>query len=1055
MDVTKASVGTILTAIHNFSARSADEITLVKGDSIELVERDDDFGDGWYLGKHIATGKTGLFPAVYTTPIKTDSKAALTTPINPPSRDIDSKEPPPNHPPFLGTVASSTAPGTHETEGGVGLRDQVDSFSDDKALSNGVSHQIGNTDPSHVRDSTATAPGHLNVARTKSLSRSSTGGSISASGAKDQPIGDREDHVKSPVMTETLSVIQEHISDMSSPRRNDRVDRRDHPDGGSSYGGSHPSQSGSYIAGSETDDEDSPGITEAEVVSWSPEQVAVYLGDIGVERVHCQIFEEQDINGEVLLGLEQSSLFLKEFELGSVGRRLRTWQKIKAFQDAINRPITPKPSRSSGRRTTLDGSYDTRRSRASTSTGMLDKASISETSVSIQQDTADQTKNSFDSASYQVSSQTLTAEPSTISSTPQTPTSPDKSRRLSLSSIRNSPSRPQRHISVDSIKAPIVTHLADGGVSVSPGRVPPTAYTVKSPFENPAHSSGSSRLSTSRASFFGHRLSASMDRNQLTGLRDSGYPNNKDVDRGYFSSTEAEKSRHLLRKRDHPPHSRNGSYTDETRRRSGLFSHIRLPSIGSSRAEEDNAYVTILSSPSTSHHSFDGKLRSPTFPHDPSAQSDHSKPDPPPKDGMLHSSQRLSEATVNIVSPSPEGSDVQSLDQDSPLPSISSGATKTSRFRSSRSISAAITGKEKEAVAMGPPPKSVSVETPQRTSSQASSITSPSDPRNSSTINGKLPSASARRKGKKHTSAYLKGLEKKSPFEQIADSDCSGWMKKKNTRLMTTWKPRLFVLRGRRLSYYYSEEDQEERGLIDISGHRVLPANDERITGLHASLTGAAQVVPKDPNSPNPSKSNDDDMFIFKLVPPRAGMSKAVNFTKPTIHYFAVENLAEGRRWMAALMKATIDRDESGRVITSYALKTISLTKARAMRQRPPALMNSDDEGDIPGDNEDVAEATNEIKPDGVVETNTASGDKSTRVSDDKPRSVSENKSLADGEDKGSIELPKRSIEHSGSLDGITIDTTPLGETINNDTVLHGARQSLETGTQGSHGISA
>jgi hypothetical protein len=34
----------------------------------------------------------------------------------------------------------------------------------------------------------------------------------------------------------------------------------------------------------------------------------------------------------------------------------------------------------------------------------------------------------------------------------------------------------------------------------------------------------------------------------------------------------------------------------------------------------------------------------------------------------------------------------------------------------------------------------------------------------------------------------------------------------------TTWKPRLFVLRGRRLSYYYSEDDTEERGLIDITG---------------------------------------------------------------------------------------------------------------------------------------------------------------------------------------------------------------------------------------------
>lgn len=46
----------------DFEARSPDELSLRKGDRIELIERDDDFGDGWYLGKDIQHGKTGLFP---------------------------------------------------------------------------------------------------------------------------------------------------------------------------------------------------------------------------------------------------------------------------------------------------------------------------------------------------------------------------------------------------------------------------------------------------------------------------------------------------------------------------------------------------------------------------------------------------------------------------------------------------------------------------------------------------------------------------------------------------------------------------------------------------------------------------------------------------------------------------------------------------------------------------------------------------------------------------------------------------------------------------------
>jgi hypothetical protein len=53
--------------VDDFVARSSDELTLTRGDRVELVERDDDFGDGWYLGKHLANGATGLFPEGETT----------------------------------------------------------------------------------------------------------------------------------------------------------------------------------------------------------------------------------------------------------------------------------------------------------------------------------------------------------------------------------------------------------------------------------------------------------------------------------------------------------------------------------------------------------------------------------------------------------------------------------------------------------------------------------------------------------------------------------------------------------------------------------------------------------------------------------------------------------------------------------------------------------------------------------------------------------------------------------------------------------------------------
>jgi len=46
----------------DFDARSGDELTLRRSDRVELIELDDGFGDGWYLGKHLTRGGTGLFP---------------------------------------------------------------------------------------------------------------------------------------------------------------------------------------------------------------------------------------------------------------------------------------------------------------------------------------------------------------------------------------------------------------------------------------------------------------------------------------------------------------------------------------------------------------------------------------------------------------------------------------------------------------------------------------------------------------------------------------------------------------------------------------------------------------------------------------------------------------------------------------------------------------------------------------------------------------------------------------------------------------------------------
>lgn len=65
----------LMSWVDNFDARGDDELTLRPGDKIELIELDEGFGDGWYLGKHTVNERTGLFPGGKKTPLQLGSLA--------------------------------------------------------------------------------------------------------------------------------------------------------------------------------------------------------------------------------------------------------------------------------------------------------------------------------------------------------------------------------------------------------------------------------------------------------------------------------------------------------------------------------------------------------------------------------------------------------------------------------------------------------------------------------------------------------------------------------------------------------------------------------------------------------------------------------------------------------------------------------------------------------------------------------------------------------------------------------------------------------------------
>ncbi|KAK2797978.1 polar growth protein [Onygenales sp. PD_10] len=936
--------GDVLIVVHDFEARGADELTLRRGDKVELLELDEGFGDGWYLGKHIIENRTGLFPGVYTT---TAPKISVRQPASQASNSSTPSKPrrnsePPGSPKVVENSVDTVSPGSNDDITPQASR-QVSGTdfkppileSDDST----TSHQQGpNTAPPPV----STVPLSPTVQRTISEAMSS-----------------RRNGEDSPVMNETLSVIDEHITNFNTPRHSFVAQEpRNTNDSGSEYS-SHIDHRMSYIPGAETDEEEEAGHSESTIRSWDHRQTSQHLRELGVDAKHCDIFEEQEITGDVLLEMDQEFIYMKEFNFGVMGRRLKTWHIIKTFQEEVKGIKRPRQSSStfSGRDSSAD-EFDRSQSRAG--------GSFLPRIPSLTEGHGQNQRRSRGTSSPKPPSGVTASISSTLSSN-ASPVSPlsqsmgfDASSRPSAASVRQiNHARPHSSMDSSPMSPPpnIRTSKANHGASGD----------KKSSFDRGWTMAGGSQGLNNRPD----GASGDPIRQQTfpgldaTGSESSLAADSADLDRGYFSGGELDmrKSRNVLKKQQNSlgrsySHSRNSSAADDLKQirnkrhsRFGSADSIRdlVPHVSSSPKIYQSGSLKGRPGDHRTKESFGDQSHAPTVTN-------------------LEGTNSQSHGIFSAFSPLYSKTDGEGSGRSSPLPSahLKNVAPKVRRAIGLRAISDAVTGNEKALVSSPTSTTSNkdSPKSPTRTNSSTPSGASKSFEIESTDGSGKpiegafalvtLPkAAAARSKSKKDTSAYVRGLEKKTPQEQMIGCDYCGWMKKKSSNLMTTWKPRLFVLRGRRLSYYYSEDDTEERGLIDISSHRVFRADQDTITSLHATITGAkaSPTSPMNFNPPSPDtdivsdissrpkSTSSDAPFIFKLVPPKAGLSRAVQFTKPSIHFFQVDNIQQGRLWMAALMKATIERDLNLPVRTTNKQKTISLKQARATNQRPPALM--------------------------------------------------------------------------------------------------------------------
>lgn len=91
-----------LLGIHEYVARTSDEIDVHKGDYIEVIEDDSQYQDQWYIGRNLATGRTGLFPKIYTTSVAGKPPADQEKP----PKVVTTTVPSPRHTPEVSPVSA-------------------------------------------------------------------------------------------------------------------------------------------------------------------------------------------------------------------------------------------------------------------------------------------------------------------------------------------------------------------------------------------------------------------------------------------------------------------------------------------------------------------------------------------------------------------------------------------------------------------------------------------------------------------------------------------------------------------------------------------------------------------------------------------------------------------------------------------------------------------------------------------------------------------------------------------------------------------------------------
>lgn len=861
--------------IKQFNARLGDELSLKIGDKIQVLADDREYNDGWYMGKNLLTGEAGLYPKTFTQLItNNDSKTLLrsrsrrmmapkssdqeTTPKDTTTPVVSSNLNPNTPPNYPPTLSSSTEP-SHLAEPMSQLNLNKDSQS---------SQYTGS---------------HLNSQIDRAL-QELQGSNADLTNSGNSFNEHRNHHYNNNTNNNNNNNNAATSNNYKQPQL---MSKKSNDSLSSQYQYQSQSQQPKHLSGDKSRQSLTDDLDPLKANTWTPKQVSSYFALVlGFDMDVAGKFAQHKITGEILFELDLN--LLKELDIDSFGTRFKLYKEIGKLKELNTEGVKDKQLRTDSLSTGSTGKNDT----TSSALNSPPTASTTLHDAVPHIDDNNMLNNTGKQQTQLMPSAVLTNTSDYNNNSQQQSGSQHHQRKRSLSVDV----APQQYLASDS------TFMSPRRAPQPPSGESPIDTSYKfgagSEYDRPPSHYGMYMTRTNASSHALGSSSPGINSRPASSIYDLFSNHN----RNGSSTSKQHHKRNSSVTNNNNNNNGNSNHKHHHRRHSSVFSYLSsgnddstkpTPKLLSSKFQSNNLYKGGDDghgdfTSSSNNNNNNSKLVSPA----------QIKRETTSGQSSLHESGSKSKGKSQIFDLSNSPVDIDDA-----------------KFSPKKLNSVSVRTKSMDAIGGNGDDR--------RVASDSTGL-SQSKPNNSSRLKGIRATSTQSFRSltgskKLKTSAFQEGIREITPDEAIKTASHSGYMSKRSNNNLA-WRTRYFTLHGTRLSYFQSLKDKKEKGLIDITAHKVIPidsASDDtdkadRYAAMYASTTFAGN-------------------YCFKLVPPAPGFKKGLTFTQPKTHYFAVETEEEMRAWVKALMQATIDIDDSVPVVSSCSTPTVSLNKAQEL----------------------------------------------------------------------------------------------------------------------------